>query len=819
MSSSYNVKDLSSYFKYNKCYKHISYRKYIVLIITMLDLDPTWFNISNMDKLCFEMAKLYEENIKKSSLHNLFDKRGLHGSFFRINYFNYLKQNMTGENNLTLINSPHNIKDYNDFFKSKYLVFDEENSDRKKFLDNLDKIILANKFINIEYTDDLFNYNGEKYNNVMTKLSFYMMTHFFGSFSLLKFPQYLYVTIAGIMRLKSGGDLFINIPHFKMNSAYKKLIILLSNLFEDLYVFNQKNEIFALGSIIHCKKYKDSLKKKNLDDLIKLYQKIKDYNYSFCDYLKYSYYISKKSPDTPIFYYIPQEDLPKNYKATVSKLNVVNDIIIPYKENYISTYIINKLESNYESFFTKINNILEVHVECKNNHAIIDSEYMEKFIYQRTNEILEVVENNNLPVSNIYLAYIKKYNKDIINKLFSLTHNIQYNIVKYDMNIDFIKKVKSYYYEDISIIEDSTGYYIDIRNKLLDKFPQRRLPPIVKSFTEDFARGVSNYINTRYNLDFKVSNAFTKLWEIYSTIPGIIKNKNKLSTFHIAEAPGQWINCTMFYVDQRKPKIKDVDWYGNTLNFKNKWVLKNFEPLRDTYGYIKNNPDNWLYGEDDTGDITNAKNIRWFRKFFENKPMDLVTGDGGTSSENLSILQKLDFSQLCLTLAVSKKDSNCVIKHFLPYIYGLDNSLYSNGFFVNYLYLYYMYFEETILVKPHTSSSNTGEFYVVGKKFKEISDYELEKLLKILEKFEENICFFEEGSIPEEFISQIKDFVKDIIKLNIDNFEMQTTLMTCLTEDNKIIKQTADCDKYLNKDYIEKIQDKRFSEWIKLVKF
>ena len=36
------------------------------------------------------------------------------------------------------------------------------------------------------------------------------------------------------------------------------------------------------------------------------------------------------------------------------------------------------------------------------------------------------------------------------------------------------------------------------------------------------------------------------------------------------------------YITARdEAKIKDVDWYGNTLNFKNKWVLKNFEPLRD----------------------------------------------------------------------------------------------------------------------------------------------------------------------------------------------------------------------------------------------
>lgn len=821
MTSNYKTKDLTFYFKKNNYYKEISYQKYIVLIITMLDVAPGWFDTSNMGNLCYNMTMLYEKNIRKESLHNLFDKRGLNSSYYRLDIFNYLKDNMTGENNLTLINSPFGIKGYSNFIKSDYLVFEEENTDWniKKFFEELDKIKSNNKSISINYTKDLFDYEGDKYNNVMTKLSFYMITHYSGPYSLLKFPQYLYIIIGGIMRLKENGDLFINTSHIKMNNAYKKLIILLSNLFEDLYIYTQKNEIYSLGSIIHCKKYKNILGEKKLEELINLYKKIKNYTYSFCDYLKYYYYINKKSPDTPIFYYIPQKDLPKKYKADTTNLSVIDDISINYKENYLSTYIINRLESNYENFFTQINNILNFSLTYNNRDVVICKEYVEKFIFQRYKEIIESMEINNLPISNIYFAYIKKYNKNITNKLFILTTNINYKLIKYDTFVDVIKKNRSYYYEDILNIEKSSDYYIKIRNKLLDNFPEKKLPLLIKSISEDFARGVSKYINQSYNLGFNVSNGFIKLWEIYSTVPGIIKNKTNLYTFHIAEAPGQWINCTHYYINQNKPKIQNLDWKGNTLNFKNSWVLKNFKPLKDTYGYIKNNPKNWLYGKDDTGDITKASNIKWFKEYYKNKPLDLVTGDGGTQSDNLIILQKLDFSQLCMTLAVSKENSNCVIKHFLPYIEGLDNSIYSSGFFINYIYLYYLYYEEVNLIKPLSSSLNTGEFYVVGKKFKTIPDNELEKLLKILDNFEENICFFEENSIPEEFLLQVKSFIKDIIKLNIDNFEIQSTLMNCLTEKNKIFRELTDCDKYLDKDYIEKIQNQRFKEWIKTYNF
>lgn len=817
MKENFKTADLTFFTKNIEYYKNISYQEYIVLILSMLDLDPKWFVLSDMSNLCRKMTTLYNNNVQKELF---FSKRIIHGNYFRMDYFIYLKNNITyNDFTLTILNSPHNIKGYKDFFKSNYLVFDEENNLKTKFIEQVNDIKKSFPYDNIEYTENLFEIKDDiKYDNIITKLSFFMTTHYIGTFSLLKFPLYFYVIISSLLRLKKNGHLFINIPHIYMNESYKKLIIFLSNKFQDMYVFNQKKQEYGIGSIIHCKSFKGNITDKEFSNLINLSNSIKNYTYSFCDYLNYNYYISKNKKETPIFYYIPSEDLPKGYKINIKELKVIKDIKLNYKENYLSSYIIYNLETYYNNFFELINKIIDFNISKENNFVVLDKDFIEKSIFQRTLDILTHLKENNLPVSNSYSGYINEYNKDILNSYFSLKESIKYNILDYSYNISKISKVNSYYYDNIKNIEENSEYYIETKNNLLKKFKNRSLPKEIKSFTEDFARGVSNFINNNCKLNYPISNAFTKLWEIIVSIPHIIKNKKELNSFHIAEAPGQWIKCISHYIIKYKKNIKNFNWKANTLNYENDYVNKNYEPLNDTYGFIKNNRKKWLYGEDDTGDITNFKNIKWFKDYYKNIDLDLVTGDAGTFSEDLELLQKLDFSQMCLVMAVSNKGSNCIIKHFLPYINQFKESKFSSGFFINYIYVYFLYFDKIWLVKPHTSSSNTGEFYLIGKNFKGIPDIELDKLINILKNFKTNNCFFNEKDIPEDFLNQVTNFIKDVIKININNFEAQNTLLTCKSE-KKTYKDITGCDKFLDEEYIYKIQTKRFKEWIKINKF
>ena len=52
--------------------------------------------------------------------------------------------------------------------------------------------------------------------------------------------------------------------------------------------------------------------------------------------------------------------------------------------------------------------------------------------------------------------------------------------------------------------------------------------------------------------------------------------------------------------------------------------------------------------------------------------------------------QKLEYSQVLTMIGVASYGSNCVIKHFLPFLKNKEEETYtSSGFYINLIYLYY----------------------------------------------------------------------------------------------------------------------------------
>ena len=138
------------------------------------------------------------------------------------------------------------------------------------------------------------------------------------------------------------------------------------------------------------------------------------------------------------------------------------------------------------------------------------------------------------------------------------------------------------------------------------------------------------------------------------------------------------------------------------------------------------------------------------------QPIHLVTGDAGMVGDiKLVELQKIEYAQMCMVAGTSSIGGNCVIKHFLHFINSYPNSYEGSGFIVNLIYVYYLMFEEVRLIKPHTSNPNSREFYLVGLKFRGINDDIFNKLMKQMDNFEENDCFFKKDDVPESFINKL----------------------------------------------------------------
>lgn len=418
-----------------------------------------------------------------------------------------------------------------------------------------------------------------------------------------------------------------------------------------------------------------------------------------------------------------------------------------------------------------------------------------------------------------------KINKHL-TRLYSIKNATHYRILNYDpknaSKIKNIKRQNGYKYDELNDNEKQQDKHYDELLKTyskhnLDKDNKKDVVLLkVKKVTEDFTRGVSRYINEHFKLRYPVSNAFMKLWEVYSLVPQIIPNKKKIKSLHFCEAPGNWINCTSNFIITKRHKVEDFEWNANSLNPKNEINKQKFDGIfSDDYGFMKKYPKKWLFGEDNTGDVTNINNLRWFKKYCDEWKktgnIDFVTGDGGILGD-ANILQKLEFGQLCMVLSTCGKGSNCVVKHFLPYMSFDKNSKASSGFFVNYLYIYNLYFREMRLIKPLTSSPNSGEFYIVGLGFKGITNTHYENVISNIDNFQTNQCLFKKNEIPISFSNQIIDFINNLQNVNTKMYVVKTKLIEC-------IKEKSNCNQLTNDNILKDIQKKKFKEWINMHKF
>ena len=502
-------------------------------------------------------------------------------------------------------------------------------------------------------------------------------------------------------------------------------------------------------------------------------------------------------------------------------------------------------------------------------------------------------------LSKLQDEYNLKKNKEIVNSYYSLNNPITSYLIKYNDNeskklinngFDNLGLVQSYPFPEIDEQIKSIDIVYNQHKELLKELKLKDITPIIKYSSEDLTRGIRTYLDNRFkDLPINLSNGFVKLWEILHTFnlmnetkcmnhtqsqTKLIQNRS-FNVLHIAEAPGQMILCAKYYAEKKNSNITNYEWRANSLNPFNNEVKQHFSALKDNYKLMKNNPTKWLWGADNTGDITRVKNIKWIRNYINNKwlknkwiinkdtntneeqlkkeqikkeqvKLDLIIGDGGMGADTNSSydLQKLDLAQVINVLAYSSIYGSCVIKHFTPYMINKPESIEATSFFISFIYLYYIAFEEVSLYKPYTSDITSGEFYIICKGFKGIDDTIINKLYTILNNFKVNKALFTKDTMPSTFIIQMLTFITLLTKYNIKGYEKQNYLLECY-KNNKLVKklkktyttktshlfklsQTSqfkstknktNCNYFLNEKEIETILIPRYNQWINLFEF
>ena len=286
---------------------------------------------------------------------------------------------------------------------------------------------------------------------------------------------------------------------------------------------------------------------------------------------------------------------------------------------------------------------------------------------------LSFINHHNLTPKLINVSYnneeIYLHNPYISKTTYKYLKNIKQDIEKHQIEWDNIKKyVNPYEY---------------IHTQIPDcKSSVSKLRPVSRSYYKMIE--ITNYLNILFNYE-----------------------NNSISTFHLAEGPGGFIEAVA-YLRENNPHNSRDSYYGMTLindddNNVPGWKKKYFD---------KNSAIHLIKGPSGNGDLLNHDNLQYCYENFNSK-MDIITGDGGFdysidfNKQELSSV-KLILAQIFFAIIMQKKGGSFIIK-FFDIFYKPTCDM---------IYLLSCFYEKIYIMKPNTSRFANSKKYIICKNYK-----------------------------------------------------------------------------------------------------
>lgn len=218
-----------------------------------------------------------------------------------------------------------------------------------------------------------------------------------------------------------------------------------------------------------------------------------------------------------------------------------------------------------------------------------------------------------------------------------------------------------------------------------------------------------------------LSRSYYKMIEICNMLNILKDMPEKITSFHLAEGPGGFIEAI---ADMRSVAPNEYNkgdkYFGMTLENTSDNSIPGWKKTESFMEKCKN----FIVerGISETGDLSIVENLSYCFNMYHNS-MDLVTGDGGFDfsidfNQQEVVSSKLIFYQITFAIAMQKKGGHFIIKFFDTFT---DIS-------IDLIYLLGILYEKVYIVKPNTSRYANSEKYIVCK------HYRLDDSTRILQK-------------------------------------------------------------------------------------
>ena len=316
-------------------------------------------------------------------------------------------------------------------------------------------------------------------------------------------------------------------------------------------------------------------------------------------------------------------------------------------------------------------------------------------------------------------------------------------------NIDYCEDTESMSKPKIS---NSLSHYIYEIKERIQLYDQEW--DIFKRYTNPYEYIHTNVPNKKKSVSKHkpLSRSYFKMVELTNFFKLIDKyGSDAISTFHLAEGPGGFIEALTHMRQNKKDK-----YIGMTI------LDKNNDPTipgwKKSENFLKENKNVFIEkGVTGTGDILSIENFKYCYEEYRST-MDLITGDGGfdfsgdfNNQEN-SIIQLL-FAQVAYAIIMQKKGGSFVLKLFDCFMQPT----------LDILAIVSSFYKKVYITKPQTSRYANSEKYLVCQDFifdssEEFMPFLLSTFAKLNSKTEETNMRFLNIDLSNHFITRMEEY-------------------------------------------------------------
>lgn len=633
---------------------------------------------------------------------------------------------------------------------------------------------------NINYSKQFINFSHDNSNHYLTmedltdsqKYDIIFFTLIYSDFntrinSIFNLGLKLFGICFAIQNVKKGGDFILHMENITCKPL-ADIYILCKEYFNSVSLYEPETNITSKISFLYlvCKGRNDNMNKKYMNYMEEYFKNDPTLiGFNVEDQLmRKEYNIRPPVPSNFSFQYVQTFNTIKINDPIYQDIKDFNQYVYFKKYKFIEQLIKYKLDPNLEKIFEK-----------KRQEQIAHSVLWAK---QYDFALLPFEDKKNF-------TFDSKMSQLVLHDMFSY-----HQPIKFIFDNDYVGKNISSdkYIAQLHQLERElflTDRLIDTRN--INEWYSRKTEfryyePKWKSMW------LKEIIEKKFNTG-PISQAWLKMYEILNEYELFPTDITTLNTFHICEAPGNFIAAINHYA-KTQTKINQFEWHANSLKPTEDKSRKT--AFGDDYGYMKKYPKRWTFGADGTGDITHLENIIYYQKYTQN--VDFITSDCGIPmTEGKTQLLKVHFAEILFMLLNLPVGKHFVAKLFVPQRYPMEVSI---------IYLLTLYFEHVSFFKG-VINIHSKEFYIVCMGYKGIS-VELKKKLKdILNNFDPNNSLYE--TYPEDFLNQHVKIMNQFTSNYIFNFQRQLFYVDyyeSLSEEHiKLVKKYIEKK---NNDWIQK---------------